>query len=120
MKLHSSDAAIKQSGAPPSDTPHRPLYFEDIVQIRRDAGRDSQEFLEARNWWVEEKFQAVHYEHYSMDVAAGVVEVTPRRPPYDYRGQQWQHLFHRKDPEWHYWRETFVSSPPDPRYVKLN
>jgi hypothetical protein len=106
--------------------PEGPLYLHDLAQIflrvnKHEVNED--EFLKARAQWVD-KFYQVHFERFSCNVAAGVAEVTPKRPPYDYRSQgRRRHLFkkrHDDAPDWHFWREALVTSAQEHQYVDLS
>jgi hypothetical protein len=104
-------------------TPPGPLppYLEDVVRLHHEKGPQSQEFSDRRDELLA-RFHRVHYEHYCHNAAAGVIEVTPQRPPYDYRGQGHHRGLVRKKgcPHWHYWRETLVATSPDRGFTKLN
>jgi hypothetical protein len=61
-----------------------PCYFADLATARL---QDQQEWKRLREKW-RKRFHVVHFEHYSAKVPAAFAEVTPLRPPYDYRGQE--------------------------------
>jgi hypothetical protein len=101
----------------------RPLYLHDLAQKFLGGGMENSDFLNARAQW-EDKFYKVHFECFSCKVAAGVAEVTPKRPPYDYRSQfRRRRLFKKQRGDiqgWHFWREAIITSPQEHQYADLN
>lgn len=114
-----------------------PVYLHNVAEAFTSEHAESAQNL-ARHWG--RKFHSVHFERYGTRVPAAVAEVTPRRPPFDYRHQRprrhlLRQLFKRKraaqapgrdapeldeELEWAYLREALVTYPVDAKYTELN
>lgn len=134
MTSVTADATGRQ-GRWPDGGPYLHEVAEGRCGLRDDGDR-------LHSWW-HEKFHRVHFEQYARNVPAAVAEVTPVRPPYDYRSQRpgpldrWRARRGAgpvpatapgpadgsqpgREPKWADFREALVVWPPGPDFRELN
>lgn len=148
-KTLTGDTAPSEA-TPPSSSIERPenanIYLHDVARAIADKSPDAETLLE--KWRL--KFHRVYYERWSTAAPAAIAEITPRRPPFDYRlqeptrrvrsrrarvesatqraenGAQADEVSRRNqteglsEPAWTYWREALVCYPACEKYADLN